>query len=140
MSRDDDLMADRISTPSLLRSDPHEEMYVTRPGAVRVPGPLSDQYLDSAVLASTPVSSRVISGEADDSVENLVVTDAVVVNDVDDDELVDPQEHAGGAGEKILAMGLTDVVLAEPMDPNHNGCQVLFRNPFVSCRDRCFRC
>ena len=78
MSRDDDLMADRISTPSLLRSDPQEEMYVTRPGAVRVPGPLSDQYLDSAVLASTPVSSRVISGKANDRVENLVVTDVML--------------------------------------------------------------
>ena len=28
-------------------------------------------------------------------------------------------------------MGLTDGVLAEPMDPNHNGCQVSFRNSFV---------
>jgi len=73
----------------------------------------------------------VISGEADDSVENLIVTNAFVVNDIDDDELVDPQEHAGGAGEEILAMGLTDVVLAEPMDPNHGGCQVLFRNLFA---------
>ena len=99
-------------------------MYVTRPGAVRVPRPLSERYIDSAVSASA--SSHVISGEADDSVENLVVTNAFVVNNVDNNELVDPQEHAGGAGEEILAMGLTDVVLAEPMDPNHGGCQVLF--------------
>ena len=81
MSWDDELMAGSISAPYFLRSDPQEEMYVTRPGAVRVPGPLSERYLDSAVSASTPVSSRVISDEADDSVENLVVTNAVVVND-----------------------------------------------------------
>ena len=104
-------------------------MYVTRPGAVRVTGPLSERYLDSAV--STSSSLRVISGEANDSVKNIVVTNAFVVNNVEDDVLVDPQEHAGGAGEEILAMGLTDVLLEEPMDPNHGGCQVLFQNPYA---------
>ena len=99
MSRDDESMADSISTASVLRSDPLTGMYVTRPGAVRVPGSQSERYLDSTV--STSSSLRVISGEADDSVENLVVTDAFVVNDVDDDELVDPQVHAGGAWEEI---------------------------------------
>ena len=50
---------------------------------------------------STSASLQVIAGEADDSLKNPIVTDDIVVNDVDGDELVDPQVHAGGAGEKI---------------------------------------
>ena len=44
---------------------------------------------------------------------------------------MDPQEHVDGAGGQISAMGLTDAVSEELMDPIHSGCQVLFLNLFT---------
>ena len=127
---DNELIIDINSILLVLRlEDPQEGMLVTQPGPVHVPGPLSERYIDSAV--SMLMSLRAISGEADDTVRNLVVANAIFFDDYDENDLADTQEHVGGVREEISAMQLTDIVLTEPMDPNHCWCQVLFINTFI---------
>ena len=48
---------------------------------MRVPGPLSERYIDSALSMSE--SWCVISGKANDSVEIIFVADAVIFNEFD---------------------------------------------------------
>ena len=118
---------DSIRNASVPRSDLQEGMTIIRPGALDFLRPLSNSYLDSAVWTLAP--RHVISSKANDNIGNIIINNAVVVNNDDNDELVDPQEHESDAREEILAKELTSIMSAEPIDPYHSGCQVLFQNP-----------